>query len=86
MGTYNEHLRITWLMFWRGGLMGLGLGAAAGALLGAILGFLGQSQWVQPLASAFGLLLALFVACPISAGMALRKRYRGFRLQLVREP
>jgi hypothetical protein len=86
MATYSELLRITWLVFWRGALIGSVLGAASGFVVGALLTFLGHPRWIPFLASSIGMLFTLFVGYPLGFGMALRKRFRGFRVQLVRDP
>jgi len=61
------------------------MGLIAGIPIGMVLGFLGHQEWTRTASSIAGTLVGLLVAAPLSAAMALRKRDRGFRLQLVRD-
>jgi hypothetical protein len=85
---YGTLLRITWLLAWRGTLINLVLGVAVGAPIGIIFALAGAPirDWLQPVAVTAGTLIAVFVGGPLLVRMMLRKRFRGFRLLISREP
>ncbi len=75
--SHLENLRIAWLLYWRVGLVVLGL-----RVLLARLGFVELMGTTAFLVQAF--LPAFFVWVPIVIAMMIEKRYRGFSLKVVR--
>ena len=82
--THLESLKVAWLLLWRGSLIGGALGYAIGFLgnVGITLGFPQQS--VRIYIGLLAVLVGVFYLCPLLVRMALRKQYKEFRLQLVR--
>jgi hypothetical protein len=81
--TWQRTASVWWLIVWRAGL-----GAAIlGGIIGAIIGFVGAAmggsiQSIVIFSQLVGAVVGL-VWSFVAVGMALRKKYRGFRLALV---
>ena len=91
VNTQSEELEITWgrvrsvwwLLVWRNIVGAMLLGAVVGAVWGGIAAVAGMGPEVGPVGGGIlgllvGIIWSLFVI-----RMALRKRYKGFRLALV---
>jgi hypothetical protein len=79
---WSEILRITWLLIWRAMLGGF----AMGFVLGIIVNMTALYAFGTMLGSETNLVIGLMVAIlwwPQVVRMALRKRFKGFRLALV---
>ena len=77
--------RVWWLFFWRGTAMPIAAGALVGFIVGVAHGLLGFDVGLRHaiilIASAvFGIASSL-----VAVSMGLRKRYRGFRLVIVKD-
>ena len=80
---YSELLRVGWLLIWRGLLVPL-----TGAIFGFIVGFTFKMFGIpgtRPVSAVGGLLLGIFLITPLVVRMMMRKRFRGFHLQIKRE-
>jgi membrane associated rhomboid family serine protease len=80
--TVPRVLRIYWLIMWRSAVGGFLLGALAGAIVGVAKVVFGVHHNV----TGYNALVGLFVGTvwgPFVVRMALRKRYRRFRLALI---
>jgi hypothetical protein len=81
--TWGRVFRIYWLFFWRGFVGGVGLGALSGVGIVIFRHFfvsLGHAGVV--LATSIGGVIGIVWAVVVIR-MALRKRYRGFRLIMI---
>ena len=85
--TWVHVLKIWWLMLWRGVLMVLAAAFVAGATLGAILVLLKVPFVHDPVKMRFaGQIAGFLISIPIYwvvIWMALRKKYRDFRLAVI---
>ena len=80
---FKRMLAVWWLLAWRGTLVG----ALMGGLLGAVIGFVWYAMQLpadnlQMVTAVLGGLVGLVWGF-IVLGMALRKKYKGFRIALV---
>ena len=84
--SYKERLTVAWLLLWRGLLISVALGFIFGFIVGIVLPLLGfPHQLAQSVAGIGGGLIGLFYVYPLAVGMMMRKRFKGFGLQVVRE-
>ena len=86
--TYGERLRIGWLMLWRVLASFFGLVFLLDSAILTLQPELRRAEpsvWVMLLPVLVALLLAVFVMTPLISTTLLRKHFRGFRLELVRE-
>ena len=83
--TYGESLRAAWLLLWRGLMLAFLTGVVGGLVIGIPAGLLGASQ-IATLAVSYcvGLTLGIFLIYPWIIRMMMRKRFKGFRLEIVR--
>jgi hypothetical protein len=81
--TWGPVLSVWWLIAWRGLVGGIGIGAIFGLGVGIIGIALSTPQNTSTVAATIGgALLSVFWGI-IVVRMALRKRYRGFRIALL---
>ena len=91
--TIRRLLSIWWLFIWRGIVLGLLIGAVVGAVVGAMTGMI-MAMTIHPLDLAqvrqTAQIVSLVVCVPLGLvwnalviRMALRKRYKDFRIALV---
>ena len=83
--TYRESLRVAWLLIWRGVLINILIGVAFGFVVGFVLGLAGRGELVSLLSGAAGLIGGVFIGGPLVIRMMFKKRFSGFRVQLVRQ-
>ncbi|MDA0701911.1 MAG: hypothetical protein O3A96_01550 [Proteobacteria bacterium] len=88
--TWKRVITIGWLIVWRGSLGGLAIGFAIGFVVGFIFGFIegppatsGRSPETVSLIISALTVPAVLAWWLLVVLMALRKRYKGFRLALV---
>ena len=82
---YFERLQVSWLLFWRGTLMGLAVAFAWGYFVGFVWEPLGISPaWAQRINVFGGYILSVILVGPLLIQMLLRKCFNGFRIELVR--
>jgi hypothetical protein len=79
---WNEALRIAWLLFWRGLAGGMAIGFALGLCINLALAYGFHVVLGSSLNAAMGAIVML-LWWPVVVRMALRKRYRDFRIALV---
>jgi hypothetical protein len=82
---WEDIFRVAWLLFWRGFAGGIVIGFVLGLAINLALAYGFRVVLGSQVNAAMGALVML-VWWPIVVRMALKKRYRGFRLALVREP
>ena len=83
--TYFDRLRISWLLFWRGTLIGLAFAFIWGRVVGMAWEILGLSpQWGQATNQIGGYVFSAVLVGPLLIQMLLRKRFGGFRVEFVR--
>jgi hypothetical protein len=83
--SYLERLKVSWLLFWRGTLMGLAVAFMWGHLVGLVWGPLGMSVELAQGINVFGgYAFSVIVIGPLLVQMLLRKQFKGFRLEFVR--
>lgn len=80
--SWDKVLRIAWLLTWRGLFGGLAIGFLLGYVVDLGLG-LAMGHILDRTAGAVMKLLVLLVWWPVVVRMALRKRYRDFRIVLI---
>ena len=82
--SWNEAVRIWWLLVWRSSLLGFLTGGILGFVLGLLNGLfsLGLPQWSYGVS---GFIASLLFVPPFVISQMLRKRFRGFHLLIVRE-
>ena len=73
--SYLDRLSAFWLLLWRGGLLGVGIGFFIGGLLIWLLG--------RPLAYSLLLAAMVFYVFPRTIEMMLEKQFTTFRFQVV---
>jgi len=81
--TWSRVLSVWWLIEWRAIAGGLVTGGALGAVLGVVFAFM---DWDSSQASPFYLVIGTvmgFAWTVIAVRMALRKKYREFRIVLL---
>ena len=79
--TWRRTLSVWWLVMWRGLLGGTAIGFAIGFVVGAIRMALGIPQLSQAVPILGAITAGLWFLLVVR--MALRKRYKGFRIALV---
>ena len=79
---WDKVLRIAWLLTWRGLFGGLAIGFLLGYVIDLGLG-LAWGKVLDPSASAVMKLVVLLIWWPFVVRMALKKRYREFRIVLI---
>lgn len=79
---WDKVLRIAWLLTWRGLFGGLAIGFLLGYVIDLALG-LTWGKVLDPSASAIMKLVVLLIWWPFVVRMALKKRYRDFRIVLI---
>jgi hypothetical protein len=77
--SWFEGISIGWFLLWRNLLAGF----LVGFVVGFIGGFVGIPRYIYIGASAVASFLLVW---PIVLSQLLRKRFKGFRLEIVREP
>jgi len=81
--TWGRAVSVWWLIQWRAIAGGLVTGGALGAVLGVVLAFTNwDSSQASPFYLAVGAVLGI-VWTVIAVRMALRKKYRDFRIVLL---
>jgi len=80
--SWDKVLRIAWLLTWRGLLGGLAIGFLLGYTIDLGLGLV-LGKVLDPSASAVLKLVVLLAWWPFVVRMALKKRYRDFRIVLI---
>lgn len=81
--TWSRLWRVWWLMFWRTTVMFVVLSAAGGVLTGVAQEHLGFGYETARIVYTALALPAFGAAAFAAIWMALRKRFRGFRLEIV---
>lgn len=81
---YGDRLRVGWFLIWRGLIIGGGIGFVFGFVVGFVLGIAGLMGWIMPLSLIGGAVLGVFYSTPLIVRMMLKKRFSGFRVQIVR--
>ena len=76
--TWSEAVRISWLLTWRG----LVIGFFAGFFIGAVVGLFTKNL-LMPALLTFP--FSVLIVGPAVTAQALRKNFKGFRLAIVRE-
>ena len=76
--SWDEAMRIWWLLVWRGML----LSSLVGFLIGLLGGFIGLPSYIYISASAIA---GAALVWPIIFSQMLRKQFKGFRLEIIRE-
>lgn len=85
--TYLERLKVSWLLFWRGTLMGLAIAFIWGRFVGLVWEPLGISpEWAQRINVLGGYAFSVILVGPLLVWMLMRKRFKGFWLELIRTP
>jgi len=79
---WDKVLRIAWLLTWRGLLGGLVIGFLLGYVIDLSLGLI-LGQVLDRTVGAVMKLVVLLVWWPFVVRMALKKRYRDFRIALI---
>ncbi|HEY4275714.1 MAG TPA: hypothetical protein VGM68_09535 [Rhizomicrobium sp.] len=82
--SWNEVLRVAWLLFWRGLVGGIAIGFVLGLAINLALAYGFHVMLSSNVNAAMGAIVML-IWWPIVVRMALKKRYQGFRLALIRE-
>ena len=83
--TYVDRLKISWLLFWRGTLVGLAFAFIWGRLVGLAWETLELSpDWGQGVTLFGGYVFSVVFVGPLLIQMILRKRFSGFRVEFVR--
>ena len=83
--TYREKLAISWMLFWRGTLMGVALSLTWGYLVLLAWRWFDVSSVVIRLISGVGsYVLSVLIIGPLLVFMLLRKSFNGFRFDFVR--
>lgn len=83
--TYLEKLKVSWLLFWRGILMGLAVAFVWGQAVGLIWQPLGiPLEWAQGINVLGSYAISVILVGPLLVWMLRRKRFKGFRLDLIR--
>ncbi|MGH6872493.1 MAG: hypothetical protein ACREHE_13410 [Rhizomicrobium sp.] len=80
--TQVRILSVYWLLIWRGAAGGAVLGIIGGIIAGIVAAATGHSE----MGPMWGAILGYLFSIPwffVVVGMALRKRYRAFRIALV---
>lgn len=80
--SWDKVLRIAWLLTWRGLIGGLVIGFLLGYVIDLGLGF-ALGQVLDRTAGAALKLVVLLVWWPFVVRMALKRRYRDFRIVLI---
>jgi hypothetical protein len=84
--TYREKLAISWMLFWRGTLMGVALSLIWGFLVLLAWRWIDAPPNVIRLISGVGsYVLSVLIIGPLLVFMLLRKSFNGFRFDIVRE-
>lgn len=80
--TGERTLSVWWLLIWRAATGAALLGGIGGVIIGVVTIAIGHREWGPWASAALGYLLS-FPWFFVVVGMALRKRYRDFRIVLV---
>ena len=80
--TPRRVLSVWWLLAWRAAAGAGLLGGIGGIIVGVVTIAIGHREWGPWTSAALGYLLS-FPWSFVVVGMALRKRYRNFRIVLV---
>jgi hypothetical protein len=84
--TYREKVAISWLLFWRGTLMGVAISLTWGYLvLFAWRWFDTSSEVIRLISGVGSYILSVLIVGPLLVFMLLRKSFNGFRFDFVRE-
>ncbi len=88
--TWKRAISIAWLIVWRGSLGSLVIGFAIGFVVGFVFGFMNSVNGTSGALPEVVRLIITALTIPAALAwwllvvrMALRKRYKGFRLALV---
>ncbi len=81
---WENIFRVAWLLFWRGLAGGIVIGFVLGLVINLALAYGFHVVLGSQINAAMGAIVML-IWWPIVVRMALKKRYRGFHLALVRE-
>lgn len=85
--AYLKRLKVSWLLIWRGALIGTGIGLLFGAIEGLAEGYFDFSEeWGRAIITIGSFLIGIFFIGPLLIQMLLRKHFKGFRIELVRGP
>lgn len=79
---WDKVLRIVWLLTWRGLVGGIVIGFLLGLAINMVLG-LGFGMGLSTNANAMMGAMVMLVWWPFVVRMALKKRYRDFRIVLI---
>lgn len=85
--TYFEKLKVSWLLFWRGTIMGLAVAFIWDYLLGVVWQPLGiPLEWAQRMNVFGGYVISVILVGPLLINMLVRKQFNGFRMEFIRSP
>ena len=85
--TYFMRLKVSWLLIWRSALIGTGIGLLFGAVEALVERYFEFSEeWGVGIITISSLLIGIFLIGPLVTQMLLRKHFKGFRIELVRDP
>ena len=85
--TYLERLRVSWLLVWRGALIGSVVGFVFGAIEAFAESNFGLSEeWGRAIITVGSFLIAAIFIGPLLVQMMMRKHFDGIRLQIARVP
>ena len=79
---WNEIGRITWFLIWRAIMGGFVAGFVLGLIVNLVAGYAFGVVMSREVNLAIGVMIAV-VWWPLVVRMALKKRFRGFRLALI---
>ncbi|MGH7773155.1 MAG: hypothetical protein ACREQA_13090 [Candidatus Binatia bacterium] len=83
--TYLERLKVSWLFFWRGTLMGAVITLVLGIVVAFIRDLWGLShESTRGINVLGGYFLSIIVVGPLLIQMMLHNRFRGFGLEITR--
>lgn len=80
--SWDSVLRVAWLLFWRGLVGGIAIGFVLGFCVNLVLAYAFHVVLGSSMNAAMGAIVML-LWWPVVVRMALRKRYRDFRIALV---
>ena len=85
--TYLENLKVSWLLIWRGALIGSIVGFVFGAIAAFVERNLGISEEGGRAIIAIGsFLISIVFVGPLLVRMMMRKRFKGFMFEIARAP
>lgn len=83
--TYLERVKVSWLLIWRGALIGSAIGFIFGAIVAFIERHLEMSdEWGRAIITLGSFLIGIIFVGPILVKMMMRKHFNNFRLQIAR--